>query len=883
MIVITDYSIYTQLLDATANLHQSQEVGESWHLSSMVYQRIQCDCEEGVSLQIYSNGRTINVIVIYRPPDCDTEQNQLILKEIIKTTTHKRIIVGDFNLPDIDWITSTAHSTFSRDFLSTVQENGFYQLVSESTRSRGNQSSLLDLVIVSDEKMVRDIQYQEPIAKSDHSVILFNVISMKSKTTSRPVVYHDYGTLYDDHLSLYLNSSTIESMDNIDDMWNYFQCGMKSAINRFVPVRVFVKRNRVNLPRKLISLMRRKKSLWNSYRRGLATYDEYKRTRNQYVSELRKHHRKTTDLALSSSNPKLFYRHMKNILSNPVTIPEIRVDGEKLTSLDACEEFGKFFASTFEKHQEEFVINPTSQEITVITEGEVITAIDTLKLNKPSGSDGIHPIIIHNCRQTLIPILKCIFNQSLKETRCPAEWKHAVVTPIFKNGNRFDVENYRPISITSVLSKIMEIIIRNRIEEQFVMRGIVDNGQYGFTPKRSCFLNLLISTTKWLSAINEGQCVDIIYFDLQKAFDKIPHHILLNNLHIFGIPNSEVLWIKDWLSNRNMNVRIGDEMSLDYLVTSGVPQGSILGPFLFRFHMFGQPSLERSELMKFADDCKLYSIFNLNDTGAIEAIQRDIDALVNWVTMDLKMKLNGSKTKVIHLGHNNPKVTYYVNGVPITATDHHNDLGVIMVIDLKFKKHHHMMCSNAMRTLGMIKKTFGQLTSKQFLHVYKTYIRPKIEYAISIAAPFGETQKALIENVQKRSLKLVRWTRREKEIIGSMSYEDCLKYLNLTTLRVRRLRGDLIEMYKLFHEYYDFDPFTIFELKRESRTRSNHHLCLEVQNTRLEVVRRSFKHRVVKYWNRLTEDIINANSLNMFKNKLDEYLYTLNMTTLDIY
>ena len=206
-----------------------------------------------------------------------------------------------------------------------------------------------------------------------------------------------------------------------------------------------------------------------------------------------------------------------------------------------------------------------------------------------------------------------------------------------------------------------------------------------------------------------------------------------------------------------------------------------------------------------------------------------------------------------------------------------------MTTDLKFKKHHHVVCSNAMRTLGMIKKTFGQLTSKQFLHVYKTYIRPKVEYAICIAAPFGETEKILIENVQKRSLKLVRWTPREKETIGSMNYEDCLKYLKLTTLRVRRLRGDLIEMYKLFHGYYDFDPLTIFEPKQECRTRANHHLCLEVQITRLEVVRRSFKHRVVKYWNRLTEDIVNANSLNVFKNKLDEYLYTFNMSNLDTY
>jgi len=152
----------------------------------------------------------------------------------------------------------------------------------------------------------------------------------------------------------------------------------------------------------------------------------------------------------------------------------------------------------------------------------------------------------------------------------------------------------------------------------------------------------------------------------------------------------------------------------------------------------------------------LFSAFNPDDIQATHAIQRDIDALVNWVTVELKMKLNSSKTKVIHLGHNNPRVTYFVNGVSISATDHHNDLGVLMTTDLKFKKHHRVVCSNAMRTLGMIKKTFGQVTSKQFLHVYKTYIRPKIEYAITIAAPFGETEKSLLENVQKRSLKLIR-------------------------------------------------------------------------------------------------------------------------------
>lgn len=249
--------------------------------------------------------------------------------------------------------------------------------------------------------------------------------------------------------------------------------------------------------------------------------------------------------------------------------------------------------------------------------------------------------------------------------------------------------------------------------------------------------------------------------------------------------------------------------------------------------------------------------------------QEDIDAFVYWITDNLKMKLNDDKTKVIHLGKNNPSCTYTINGQLITQTSDHRDLGVIISQDLKFRKHTKVITSEALKTIGMVRRSFGMVTSRQFLKIYKTYIRPKLDYANSITCPFTEQDVQLIERVQRKALKLIKWTFSEKHLIDDMEYVNRLRFLGLTTLETRRARGDMIEVYKLFHGHYDVDVSTIFTLKTETRTRQNHSLVIYKELVKSKTVKRSFRHRVVDLWNSLNEDIVNAPSLNVFKNRLD--------------
>ena len=158
---------------------------------------------------------------------------------------------------------------------------------------------------------------------------------------------------------------------------------------------------------------------------------------------------------------------------------------------------------------------------------------------------------------------------------------------------------------------------------------------------------------------------------------------------------------------------------------------------------------------------------------------------------------------------------------------------------MKFKKHTNIIVSNALRTLWMIKKSFGKITSQQFLNVYKTYIRPKIEFANSISCPSGQAEIDLLEKVQKQSLHLIKWTRQELDRLPDMSYGSKLSYLSLTTLKTRRSRGYFIELYKNLHGYYDIDPSSLFTMKTEQRTRTNHSLVLYKQKTRPDISHRS--------------------------------------------
>ena len=452
-----------------------------------------------------------------------------------------------------------------------------------------------------------------------------------------------------------------------------------------------------------------------------------------------------------------------------------------------------------------------------------------------------------------------IFNKSLECGKIPEEWKTAEITAIHKKGSKNEPGNYRPVSLTCVLCKVLESIIRDAIVEHFAQYKLYAKCQHGFRNKRSCISQLLEVIEDLTVYLNDGKNIDIVYLDFRKAFDTVPHQRLLTKLKSYGITGQVYAWIEDFLLGRTQKVKVGLSLSTDSAVSSGIPQGSILGPILFTIFINDLPEGLVNNCKIFADDTKLYG--NANDSNEI---QRDIDKLQDW-SDKWNLYFNVSKCKVMHIGRNNPRVEYTMTKdgktTKIETCEQETDLGVTFDDKLNFNKHIETAIGKANKMLGLIKRTFSYLNKDTFIKLYKSLVRPHLEYGNIIWNPLLKKQSVSIEKVQRRATKLLRQCRQ-------MTYQERLNYLNLYSLKGRRMRGDLIETYKMFNGFTDIDPYTFFEPANTDRTRNSENKVL-IKHHRTNRMKNVFSHRVAPHWNSLPPNYKTATNTNTFKNLLD--------------
>ena len=219
-----------------------------------------------------------------------------------------------------------------------------------------------------------------------------------------------------------------------------------------------------------------------------------------------------------------------------------------------------------------------------------------MKENKSPGVDGISPKMLKETVEHISTPLAHGFTMSLQEGIVPLEWKEANIIPLFN----------RPVSLTSVICKLLETIIRDHMMDFLIKHKLINPSQHGFLKARSCLTNLLCFFEEITKRVDEGSPVDVIYLDFQKAFDKVPHQRIILKLKSHGMGNSIINWIEQWLSDRTQRVVVDGEVSNWKSVLSGVPQGSVLGPILFLVYINDLEEGVTVKILKFADDTKLF-------------------------------------------------------------------------------------------------------------------------------------------------------------------------------------------------------------------------------------------------------------------------------------
>ena len=395
--------------------------------------------------------------------------------------------------------------------------------------------------------------------------------------------------------------------------------------------------------------------------------------------------------------------------------------------------------------------------------------------------------------------------------------------------------------------------------------NLFNNCQHGFRKHRSCVTQLLEVLNDLTNFIDNKENVDIIYLDFSKAFDTVPHKRLLNKLQANGIEGNILKWIESFLTDRKQRVKTNSSYSTYSSVKSGIPQGSILGPLLFIIFINDLPECVESLCKIFADDTKIYNTSSKN-----QILQKDLHALMKW-SEKWQLGFNIIKCCFLTVGNNknNSNNSYYMdleNKNKLKVIEQEKDVGVIFSKNLKFDEHIDSIVKKANNVTGLIKRSFSYLDEEMFIKLYKSLVRPHLEYANVIWHPQFKRQSQLIEKVQRRATKLL-------TKLKDKPYHERLMALKLPSLKFRQTRADMIQTYKILNNIDNVNRNDF--LKFCSRVSRDGDIKLFKPYARTNLRTNFFSNRIIDTWNSLSLDTKNATSINSFKQGIDNDLFHL--------
>ena len=502
----------------------------------------------------------------------------------------------------------------------------------------------MDLIFTKEEEDVKNVEVVEALGGSDHGIVIADYVSeWKSRVVHKPRRMYNKGNY----------KAIIEKLNQVNwdeefngksvhECWDFFKAKQKELEVEYIPMSNPRDFNEPWMNNALLKQWKKKYHAWKRYTAGknYRKYVEYRRETNMLKKKIRQAKR-IYEKKLAKGvrhNKKEFFRYVNSKLTVRPEITEMQnengvlVDSDK----DIANVMVKYFTSVYAVPSNEDMPDMNENYETeigniVISREDVQVRLEKLKVNKSCGPDNIHPRMLQEtARATSVP-LTIIFNLSLTSGECPKDWRSANVAPIHKKGDRTDPSIYRPVSLTSQICKVLESIVRKHILEHLASNNILSEKQHGFREGRSCLTNLLELVESWTEILDEDDGIDVAYLDFRKAFDLVSHRHLAYKMAKYGITHQVLNWVKAFLSQRTQQVVIRGTPSESCDVTSGVPQGSVLGPVLFLIFINDLPLEVISPLSLFADDSKIFTRIvgeknrNRRMNCGEEVLQKDLD------------------------------------------------------------------------------------------------------------------------------------------------------------------------------------------------------------------------------------------------------------------
>ncbi len=830
------------------------------------------------------------LINMYRPPNDNSEScvNNLnvSLNNARKAGFQNICLLGDFNLPNLNTQTGIPNDNrFNCEaFQNIFNDFGLKHLIHNPTHTNGNT---LDLILTTFPDKFKKIYIETDSFDSDHYIINFSLNIKHQLPKSEPRFVFNYKRADWEGLKAgILNSdlsNIIDSGDDIDQICTSWTDTLTRLIKQYIPI-IKIKKNNTPpwIDGDILKFSKKKEAARRKALRldTAAAWTKFKKLRNKLKSLINKKYSAYINEVSNdaSNNPKRFWGLVKN-KSKSRHIPEtISYKGINETNAkNKANLFNTFFFDNFttedigdELPAVDSFLNPNLNQI-VVSVAEVRLALESLDPSKATGPDEISCRILKECAAQLAPSLTKLFNKSLSLGKVPELWKYANVVPVFKKGDKSAADNYRPISLLCITSKILERCIYNRIFPQ--IKSLLNIVQHGFLKGKSTTTQLLLVLVDLINNIGNGLQTDIIYLDFSKAFDSVSHKLLIHKLKMFGFNGPLLNWFSSYLLGRTQRVVLEGTSSDCLPVHSGVPQGSILGPLLFLLFVNDMPEAlsENTKVALFADDAKIYH--KIENRADSLVLQQDLNNLIKW-SKCWRLNFNPKKCKYMTIHNANPTLifNYNMNGIQLEHVQTMNDLGLIINSSLTWDNHINSKISKANSLMGLVKRTLGySCPTKPKLLLYNALVKSTLMYGSVIWTYGSKKNLKRIESIQRAATKYITNDYQS-------DYKTRLKKAGMIPFSYSKEIADICFLYKCIHHFYDLDVrlFLNFYDRSRSRTRLGDRAFTLVPSPTPPIhCKDFFTRRIIKTWNGLPSNIISIlptnNLIFTFKRLLKKF------------
>ena len=788
---------------------------------------------------------TWEIVGTYRAPNEDMGVLERLATRTGSTgnCTKRSIIGGDLNLPSVNWNGNAGGYSGTQSLInSLVYENGYSQVVQGSTRG----DALLDVFLVRPESSVAHSGIVQGI--SDHQAVILEVkwndTYTKPQVERLVPVYNKTDIiglqtfLWDKYEAWSSNGKSVE------EIWDNFKNIVYESLEQFVPHKKIRKNSDPEYYNKEIKRLKSKvRKVYNKRKLGEPYTERLKHLSKQLLSAKKSAQEAflKTILRKEGNCWSDFYKYVRRRKGNRENIPSIKDSNGRIVTdaKDKANTFNSYYSTVFSSQGT--TLHTQSRNIGepfMIDSKAIRRRVRALGKNKSVGPDRISGDILKLGGEAMVSYLARLLDTTMNNGSLPEDWKRATVIPVHKGGDRSLVANYRPVSLTSVVCKQLEHVIASYLRQVWDKNDWLFEGQHGFRPGYSCESQVISICQDIADSLDDGENIDAIIVDFSKAFDLVPHGRLLTKIANSGVDPRVVTWVKEFLSGRTQRVRVEEQLSEEVRVTSGVPQGSVLGPLLFLAYINDIWRNMESTIRLFADDCVIYR--KIIKTKDMDILQKDLDRLGEWADEN-EMVINPSKSKAIRFtrARANVPLKYSLMGKQIPQTSSCKYLGIFLRSDLSWVDQVNYTVKKAWKalhfTMRLLKKANGNTRSL----AYRSLVRPILEYGAACWDPYREGQIRALDRVQSKAARFAHNT----------------KNPNWETLTSRR---ELSRICALFKAYSGDRAWNLIgnRLKRPHYlSRVDHGRKIRSRKQRTDIGKYSFLNRTIQLWNSLPAEV----------------------------